>query len=47
MHLPMTESMRLPITMRKYMIEKFVEQKQKENEAADAARRKAAARSKR
>lgn len=41
MQLSMSGSMSLPINLRKYMIERFIQQKEKENEAAEAARRKA------
>lgn len=43
----MSGSMALPINLRKWMIDRFVEQKEKENEAMEAARRKANSRSKR
>lgn len=45
LHLDMLGSMRLPINMRKWMIERFVEQKEKENEAMEATRRKSASKS--
>lgn len=35
------DSMRLPINERKWMIERFIKQKNKENEAMEAAKRKA------
>lgn len=38
--LPMSGSMSLPINLRKWMIERFVDQKEKENEAMEASRRK-------
>lgn len=40
-------TMRLPINERKWMIERFIQQKNKENEQMEAERRKAQARSKR
>lgn len=46
MRLPMSGSMSLPINLRKWMIERFVEQKEKENEAMESARRKAQSQSK-
>lgn len=46
MHLPMSGSMSLPINLRKWMIERFIDQKEKENQAMEAARRKASAGSK-
>ncbi len=45
MHLPMASSMTLPINLRKWMIERFIDQKEKENEAMEAQRRKAASKS--
>ena len=45
LHLDMFGAMRLPINMRKWMIERFVEQKEKENEAMEATRRKSASKS--
>lgn len=36
----MSGSMSLPINLRKWMIERFVDQKEKENEAMEASRRK-------
>lgn len=47
MRLPMASSMTLPINLRRWMIERFVKQKEKENEAMEAARRKANSKSKR
>jgi len=46
MHLPMSGSMSMPINLRRWMIERFIMQKEKENEAMEAARRKAQAGSK-
>lgn len=46
MNLPMAGSMSLPINLRKWMIERFIEQKEKENQAMEAARRKAQSQSK-
>jgi hypothetical protein len=43
MHLPMAASMTLPINLRKWMIERYIEQKEKEHEAMEAQRRKASA----
>jgi hypothetical protein len=37
----MGSSMSLPISFRKWMIERYIEQKEKENEAMEAARKKA------
>jgi hypothetical protein len=42
----MSGSMSLPINLRKWMIERFIEQKEKENEAMESARRKAQSQSK-
>jgi hypothetical protein len=47
MHLPMAGSMSLPIELRRWMIERFIEQKEKENQAMESARRKSQAQSKR
>lgn len=47
MHLPMSGSMSLPIPLRRWLIERFIEQKEKENQAMEAARRKSQAQSKR
>jgi hypothetical protein len=38
--LPMSGSMSLPINLRKWMIERFIEQKENENQAMEASRRK-------
>jgi hypothetical protein len=46
MRLPMSGSMSLPINMRKWMIERFIEQKEKENQAMEASRRKSQSQSK-
>jgi hypothetical protein len=46
LHLSMSGSMSLPINLRKWMIERFVEQKEKENEAMESSRRKAQSQSK-
>jgi hypothetical protein len=36
----MAGSMSLPINLRKWMIDRFIDQKQQENEAMESARRK-------
>jgi hypothetical protein len=41
MHLDMSGSMSLPINLRKWMIERFIQQKESENKAMDAQQRKA------
>jgi hypothetical protein len=41
MKLPMEESMRLPIILRRWMIERFIQQKEEENKAVEAQQRKA------
>lgn len=41
MKLPMSASMSLPINFRRWMIERYIQQKEKENEAMEAARKKA------
>ena len=41
LHREMEEIMSLPINERKWLIERFVKQKEKENEAVEAAKRKA------
>ncbi len=41
MHLPMSGSMSLPINMRKWMIERYIQQKEREEEAMEAARKQA------
>jgi hypothetical protein len=41
MHLPMSGCMSLPINMRKWMIDRYIQQKEKENEAMQAAQRSA------
>jgi hypothetical protein len=46
LELPMSGSMTLPINLRKWMIERYIQQKEKENEAMEAARRKAQSQSK-
>jgi hypothetical protein len=46
LNLAMSGSMSLPINLRKWMIERFIEQKEKENEAMEASRRKAQSQSK-
>lgn len=40
MRLPMASSMTLPINLRKWMIERYIDQKEKEKEAMDAQSRK-------
>lgn len=47
LRLAMSGSMSLPINLRKWMIERFIEQKEKENEAMEASRRKSQAKSRR
>ena len=46
MHLDMSGSMSLPINLRKWMIERFIQQKESENKAAESQARKARTRSK-
>lgn len=41
MKLPISQAMALPINWRKWMIDRFVEQKTRENEQMESARRKA------
>jgi len=41
MRLPMEQSMRLPIHLRRFMIERFIKQKEDERKAAEAEQRKA------
>lgn len=41
LHLPRESFMSLPINERKWLIERFIQQKEKENEALEAAKRKA------
>ena len=41
MHLEPRKSMQLPINERKWMIERFIKQKERENQAIEAAKRKA------
>jgi len=41
LHLSRDDCMVMPINERKWMIERFIKQKQRENEAMEAARRKA------
>jgi hypothetical protein len=41
LNLPMEDSMKLPINLRKWLIQRFVDQKEKENEQMEAERRKA------
>ncbi len=36
----MSESMNLPIILRKWMIERFIQQKKKEDEAMESSKRK-------
>jgi hypothetical protein len=47
MRLPPDVSMSMYINERKWMIERFIQQKEKENEAMEAAKRKASSGSKR
>ena len=44
LHMDRDTALRLPINERKWMIERFIQQKQKENEAMEAERRKAKSR---
>jgi hypothetical protein len=46
MHLDMSGSMSLPINLRRWMIERFIQQKETENKAAEAQARKARTRNK-
>lgn len=46
LRLDMSGSMSLPINLRKWMIERFIEQKESENKAMEAEQRKAKARRK-
>lgn len=46
LQLSMAGSMSLPINLRAWMIERFIEQKEKENNAMEASRRKAQSQSK-
>lgn len=41
MRMQRSEALQIPINERKWMIERFLQQKEKENEAMEAARRKA------
>ena len=45
MHLNMSGSMSLPLNLRRWLIDRFIEQKEKENEAMESARRKAQSKS--
>lgn len=40
LHMPKSESMSLPIHERKWLIQRFIQQKQKENEALNKAKKK-------
>jgi len=40
MHLEASGTMKLPINLRKWMIERFIQQKEQENQAMESARRK-------
>jgi hypothetical protein len=42
----MEKSMRLPINMRRWMIDRFIQQKESENAAMEAARKKSQSRKK-
>lgn len=44
LHMPPREVRRMPILERKYYIEKFVDQKKRENESIEKERRKAKSR---
>ena len=41
MHLDMAGSMSLPINLRRWLIERFVQQKEQENQAMEAQQKKA------
>ena len=41
MHMNPNQSMKLPIYERKWIVDKFIQQKEKENEAIESARRSA------
>jgi len=45
MGLEMSGSMRLPIRMRRWLIDRFIQQKENENKAMEAEQRKAKSRS--
>ena len=45
MHLDMSGSMSLPINLRKWMIERFIQQKENENKAMESQQKKASQRS--
>jgi hypothetical protein len=45
MHLDMSGSMSLPINLRKWMIERFIQQKENENKSMEAQQKKANQRS--
>ena len=47
MNQPVRETLTMEIPLRKWLIERFVKQKEKENEAMEAAQRKAKAGAKR
>jgi pantothenate kinase len=46
MQMDMTMSMRLPINLRKWLIERFIQQKENEKQAAESQQRKGRQRSK-
>ena len=41
MHLPMAGSMSLPLNLRRFLIERFIEQKEQENQAIESQQKKA------
>lgn len=47
MRLDMERTMRLPLLMRRWLIDRFIEQKESENSAMEASRRKQQSQSKR
>ncbi len=47
LHQGINSSMSMPINTRKWLIDRFIQQKEQENEAMEAQRRKAQANSKR
>ena len=46
MHLDMEKSMKLPLNIRRWMIERFIQQKEEENKAMESSRKKAQSRKK-
>lgn len=47
LHLDMEKTMRLPLILRRWMIDRFIEQKESENAAMESARRKQQSQAKR